>query len=701
MFTGSRFLVTRSPQSTGGTARRPGRPSLRRANGISTTEVVVISGMMVVTALLVMGIFRQEVTKAVTELSRCITGAVTGDVSACGGGGGGGGGTTTAGGPPKVPGMRDAGVAQGLVQAPPGKPGKPGAILPPGLGGPRNTAGAKDLANAKQMLSNFTRRINRGPQMPETAAETFSRWWNQTSIFGANRQLAASQLELEGQADRASRMTNQWLHTARQRLEAGDLNGFNEAMRNAQRYNNLQNTIEGRAASVLGDNADQGMTEAANIRQVSFATAAAIANPTGFVTGQVSGYVVSTAADQVLPDGRVKQVVVGVTTAALTAYAGGMTPGAWQNMGAVTATAGQAAGTFVNVADQVTSVVTTQQIHGNNEAAWEVITAGLTHAAMNTRSGRFADADGNPRTLNDYLTQAPSAQAVRNALENHAVPIGQLDANFQNIANHLKNEYAIATGGEANNAVTFKPLPPDPAYVQAIKDVQGKMPPLSDAEYAAAAKMGQTREMVDLKRAHAMVTGETMFDRETNVAGIQKIQDGEARGKSIYEHQKSGGDKTPFLPMDSGEAKPGQALAKAKQELAAATTPEARAQAQAKVDAAQRFVEQNNTWRDQALDAGHTKAVPNPDGSTRGPVAGDGTTGKPLVADVDSVTSSAARPGENVHNMGAHGMTTTSESQSLSNLQHTATAPAIPARRTPSSCRIPSCSTRPMVGPSW
>ncbi len=662
MFIGSRSRVTRSlqPRNVPATRRRrPWRLRLRRADGISTTEVVVISGMMVVTALLVMGIFRQEVTKAVTELSRCITGAVTGDVGACGGGGGGGGGTTTAAGPPRVPGMRDAGVAQGLVQAPPGKPGLVrGPNLPALPGDPR-------LANARNMLNSFNNRWNSNKAPDLSWQEKGVRLWNATSLFSANRDLVNRQDDLNQMADRSHDQARQWAQLAEQRLNAGDIAGFNDAMNRARRYENQTNRIRGNSASIMADAADQAMSEAADIRQISFETASAIGNPTGYVTGKAAGLVVGTAADQLLPDGRIKQVVVGVTTAAVSAYAGGMTPGAWQNMGAAASQFGQQASNAIGIADTVTSVTTTYTINGAEDAGWEIATNLITQKVMSTKFAGLkdpADPNSTGRSLGDYLANAPSAKAVRDTLEQpgNLVDIGQIDVSVKNAEALASNLYNKATGNAQRDPYTVTPLGADPAYVKTLTS----MPDPTEATHPGlgqmikdAESMGQTREMVLTKIKHAELTGGTFFDRGTQLEATQLIQNGQAVGKTTEQHQKSAGDRSPFLPMDTMESKIGDQVRGAKTPQQQADAADARAY--------------NDHAINEALANNKVKAGDPPPGDTRitGKIAYDPSTNLPFVGDVDPVTNNLSKPGDPIRNGGVIGVGTTREIQDVANLK--------------------------------
>ena len=660
------------------------RPYLRRETGVTTTEVLVISGLIVSIIIGTMFVFRGKMTEAVTNLGNCIAQAAAGDFSGCRGGGAGGP-RRAAADPNKIPGMRDGGVAGGLVMAD-GKPRPPGGKVGPlnaNLNDPR-------LADAHTLLTRFNNRWNSNKPDDPSWQERGVRLWNATSLFSSNRSLNSSQDALNDMADRSHGRAQQWAQLAEQRLNAGDLRGFQDAMNNARRFENVSNRTRGNAASIMADAADQAMSEAADIRQISFETASAIGNPTGYVTGKVTGYVVSTAADQILPDGRLKNVIVAVSSAAAAAYAGGVTPQAWQNLGAAGQSAtnilgtglsasGQAVSNAIGIADSITSVTTTASTQGMEEAGWEVATNLIVHGVMNTKSTKLADADGNARSLNDYISQAPSAAAIKEGLENNLVPLGQLEVNAQNLQNLGDNAYNKARGNFKEDPLTgktkidpttgepykpkdiqYKPLDADPAYVAAFKNhpdpTEATHPGLTQA-IKDGATMGQTPEMVIAKIKHAEITGGTFFDRATQLEATQLIRDGKAVGKTTDQHQKSAGDKAPYLPMDTMESKVGDQVRNAK-------TPKEHA------DAAE-AVKNNDHAINDATAKGKVSVGPPPPGDTRikGPIARDPQTGLPFVGDVDPVTNNLSRPTDPVRDGGVRGLGTTKELQDVSNLK--------------------------------
>lgn len=636
------------------------RPSLRRDAGATTTEVVVIAGVMVSIIIGVLFVFRGKLTTAVTSLGNCVVSAASGDFGACRGGGAGT--TQAAVDPNALPGARGAGVAAGLVMAP--GVGQGVAAGAASLTDPR-------LANARDQLSRFNNRWNGNKPDDPIWQERGVRLWNATSLFSSNRSLNASQDQLNEMADRAHGRAQQWAQTAEARLNAGDLRGFQDAMNNARRYENASNRMRGNASSIMADAADQAMSEAADIRQISFETASAISNPTGYVTGKVTGYVVSTAADQVLPDGRVKQVIVAVSSAAAAAYAGGVTPQAWQNLGAAgqvgtnilgtgLSASGQAVSNAIGIADTLTSVTTTASTQGLEEAGWEVATNLIVHGVMNTKSTKLADADGNARSLNDYISQAPSATAIREKLEADYVPLGQLEVNAQNLQALGRNAYNAATGNDKRDPYSYKPLDADPAYVKTFNehpDPTEKTHPGLGQMIKDAESMGQTRDMVIAKIKHAEITGGTFFDRSTQLEATQLVADGKAVGKTVEQHQKSAGDKAPYLPMDTMESKIGAQVENAK------TFQERNAAADA-------FIA-NEFAIAEAIAKGKVVSGPPPPGDTRikGNIAYDPKTGKPFVGDVDPVSNNLSKPGEPVRDGGARGLGTTKELQDTSNLK--------------------------------
>lgn len=715
---------TLSPSTSRPSAGRTARLSLLRSGtrlrsvgGVTTTEMTVIAGLVVAAIIAVMAIFRAEMLVAMNNLSQCIQGAASGNFGAC-----------TAGAqqaaapanPNAIPGMRNTGVAGGLVMgggtgpnagrgpggaAGPGgaggvggsgrgldgrggpSSGRPGVggSTGPGIAGGMAGAGVaggvgrgmaavpppadpKALAEARAQLNRYNRRRNTGKPDDPSWQEKGVRLWNATSLFSANRNLVSSQDELNEMAGRADNKANQWAQIAEQKLNAGDLQGFQDAIRKSRQYGNSANRMRGDSASIMADAADQAMTEATHIRQISFETASAIGNPTGFVAGKVTGYVVSTAADQILPDGRIKQVVVAVSSAAAAAYAGGMTPQAWQSLGASGSTTilGQAvtaetASFAVGIADQITSATTTYSTQGGEEAAWEIATALITHKVMNTKVNGLGDADGakpgTGRSLNDYLAQAPSATAIRETLENNAVPLGQLEVSAANLRTIAENQYNRATGNNKSDPLTYKPLDADPAYVKTMAETPD--PVLTKAELDAAASMGQTPEMAIAKAKHAQVTGGTFFDRATQLEATQLIQNGKAVGKGTEQHQKSAGDASPFLPMDTRESKLGARAAEA-------TTPAARSEVASDMRANRRAIA-------EAIEKGTVRPGPPPPGDTRikGPIAYEPKSNLPLVGDVDPVTNNLSRPTDPVRDGGVRGLGTYQELQDVSNTKST------------------------------
>lgn len=637
------------------------RPSLRRDAGVTTTEVLVISGLMVSTIIAILFVFRGQLTTAVTTLGNCVVSAASGDFSGCRGGGSSGT-SRAAVNPNALPGARDSGIAAGLVMAP--GVGQGVAAGAAGLADPR-------FANARDQLSRFNGRWSGNKPDDPSLQERGVRLWNATSLFSSNRSLNTSQDQLNEMADRAHGRAQQWAQTAEARLNAGDLRGFQDAMNNARRYENASNRMRGNAASIMADAADQAMSEAADIRQISFETASAIGNPTGYVTGKVTGYVVSTAADQILPDGRVKTVIVAVSSAAAAAYAGGVTPQAWQNLGAAgqvgtnilgtgLSASGQAVSNAIGIADSITSVTTTASTQGLEEAGWEVATNLVVHGVMNTKSTKFGDADGNPRSLNEYISQAPSAAAIRDTLENNLVPLGQLEVNAQNLQALGNNAYNKATGNDKRDPYSYKPLDADPAYVKTFAghpDPTEKTHPGLGQMIKDAESMGQTRDMVIAKIKHAEITGGTFFDRSTQLEATQLVADGKAVGKTVEQHQKSAGDKAPYLPMDTMESKIGAQVEKAK------TLQERNAAADA-------FIANEHAIA-EAIAKGKVTSGPPPPGDTRikGNIAYDPKTGKPFVGDVDPVSNNLSKPGDPVRDGGSRGLGTTKELQDTSNLK--------------------------------
>ncbi|MEW5982512.1 MAG: hypothetical protein AB1806_09095 [Acidobacteriota bacterium] len=690
---------------------------LARTGGASTTEMLVVAGIIVTTILIVLGIFRQEVVTGMQAFGRCTKAVLSGNPSGCSSSPpaqAAGSGQQL---PPGVT-VRNTGLARGLVTNAPGMPGAGstgrggagqgqagrGAGGAPGGGGQDALGGAggarggpggargelaglasgsatgiaaglasvpppadpKALADARAQLASYNRRRNMGKPDDPSWQESAVRLWNATSLFSSNRNLVANQDQLNEMATRAGDKAAQWAQIAEQRLNSGDLQGFQDAMRRSRQYDMASNRMRGNAASVLADAADQAMTEAAHIRQISFETASAIGNPTGYLTGKVTGYVVGTAADYVLPDGRIKQVVVGVASAAAAAYAGGMTPQAWQSFGAAGQTAtnvlgtglsvtGQSAAMAVGIADTVTSVTTTYSTQGGKEAAWEVATALITHGVMNTKVTGLGDADGNPRSLNDYLSQAPSAAAVRETLENNVVPLGQLEVNSQNLAALGQNAYNRATGNDKRDPLSFAALPPDAGYVKTFNETPD--PQLTQAQRDMAASMGQTPELATAKAKHAQITGGTFFDRATQLEATQLIQNQQAVGKGTEQHQKSAGDRAPWLPMDTMESKIGDQVRNAK-------TPEQQA-------AAQKAYDYNEASIHEAVSHGKVTAGPPPPGDTRikGDIAYDPRSGLPWVGDVDPVTNNLSRPTDPVRDGGVTGLGTYRELQDVSNIK--------------------------------
>jgi hypothetical protein len=563
-----------------------------------------------------------------------------------------------------------AGVAGGAASslASAGAAGGTTAAAGVGTAGGAGTPDAMALQTYRNQLTQLTNRIN-GFQQPDLNwQEQGARLWNATSLFQSNRDLVTRQDELNDMANTAHIKAQTWAQVAGQRLEAGDASGFQQAMNNARRYNQMSNGMQGRSASIMADAADQAMGEAANVRQISFATASAIANPVGFVAGQTTGFVVSTVADQVLPDGRVKQVVVGVSSAAAAAYAGGMTPDAWQHMGAAATAFGQSAGYAVGIADQVTSVTTTYNTMGATDAGWEVATALITHGVMNTRIQSLGNGpDGQARSLSQYLSQAPSAAAIKETLENNAVPLGQFEVTAQNI----RSAYEVARGNKPEDPITYRPLDADQAYVKTFGELKDPDPldPKVQEAIKAGERLGQTPEMVIDKLKHAQVTGGTFFDRGTQLEATQLIQDGEAVGKGTPQHQKSAGEVSHYLPMDSMEAKPGQALRAAEQALANATTPQETLKANQDITKAWQAIADNETAIHESLAAGTVAAGPSPDPRIHGRVAYDPETGLPFVGDVDPVTNNLSRPSDPIRNGGERGLGTYRELQDVANLR--------------------------------
>ena len=583
-----------------------------------------------------------------------------------GGGGGGGGGPGGVGPGGGGPGGGGAGGLGGAIG--PGAGGGRGDFTP---GGSTGSADQSPIGKARAQLNAYNRRRGSGGPADLSWQEKGVRLWNGTSIFSSNRSLVSSQDDLNNLASRADNKAHQWAQAAEQKLNAGDLQGFNNAMRKSRKYDMAANRMRGNAASVMADAADQAMSEAADIRQISFETASAIANPTGFVAGKATGYVVQTAADQVLPDGRIKQVVVAVSSAAASAYAGGMTPQAWQNLGAA-GTATNALGTGLNVtaesatyaigiADTLTSVSTTYSTQGGEEAGWEIATNLIVHGVMNTKSTRLGDAEGNARSLNDYLAQAPSAAAVRDAVDNNLVPVGQIEVNAQNLERIANNAYNKATGNVARDPLRIRPLDADPALVQTLNDMPdptaGDNPLITQADLDAAATMGQTREMVITKAKLSQLSGGTFFDRSTQLEATQLIQRGQATGKGVEQHQKSAGDAAPYLPMDTIESKIGAQIRNAR-------TPE---QLQ---DAATAYTN-NNKAIQESIANGTVYAGKPPPGDTRirGDIAYDPKTKLPFVGDVDPVTNNLSRPGDPIRDGGVRGIGTFEEHRHVSDLK--------------------------------
>lgn len=422
--------------------------------------------------------------------------------------------------------------------------------------------------------------------------------------------------------------------------------------------------------------ADSAMGESAAIFQVSSEALAATANPTGYLTGKAVGLGVSTAADAVLPDGRIKQVVVVVGTVVGSAYAGGATPTTWANMGAnASLSAGQQAA--VTYGQMAVSAAVTQQTRGTEEALWEVGLGLGTQGLMQTRVFPPGAANANQRrNLGEVIAQAPSATAARTYLDDNVVPTLNQDVRsiFTRATGNTREAAALSGAQQAQHHTPRNTPPdepqampdPDPGFLRRLADTPE--PVLTPQQRAAAEAAGiDPRIAARLWRA-AIASGESDMYRTTTLAGTRQIADGTGIGKPLEIKGKSNPSNQSRIHRDALESKAGDKLraAQAAYDRARQTGDyDNLPQARRDLTDARRGVRAGNQKNADAVQKGHANV--GIDERTGQAILTDPATGKPFVADVDKFTSTASRPGEQVGNYGSRGFGTPTEMQHLTN----------------------------------
>ncbi|MCX6552437.1 MAG: hypothetical protein NTY02_15775 [Acidobacteria bacterium] len=667
---------------------------------MSTSEVVVISGMMVVTVLLVMGIFRTEVTKAVNNLSRCITGAVTGDVSGCGGGGGAETSQRAAApSPDTVPGMRNEGVARGLVPVGPGGPGGrgPGGPGGRGPGGPGNPAGGVPPpggnrlgANVpsgrdkippdqrKQMQDRFNRIMKiatPGNDGVESNWDTGARLWNRTTGGGA---LEDAMDNSEALGDRAFNHGMQSMRDARQKFDAGDVAGYNAAVRDAQKWfgaaGRNYSAANSAKAEMAGQAADEAQFIADNARKFNTALSA-VANPVGFATGMAVGKGVQSVAEATLPPGAGRDLLVSVTTAGTTI----LLTGAMGNPNVGLKTLQDSATTMA-----VTTTVQNAVMTGAEKGDWsatgqELVIAVITEAVMRAPVMPPKTAGDSRRSLNDVLSVAgeTGGQRIKDEFT------GQAKADATKLAHDSSAELAkppVADGiegaaqGQSHTAKddgpkTTKDLPP--ASDDFKQKLENTTRPNADENKGTFNKAGMNEDTgADILRGN-QASGETDYFRPGDLNASNQMRNGTAIGKPKDLKANSAPELQGAIPADQTKSKAGTAHreAEAKYAEAQASGDSGRiSQAKRNMDEARAHLVAAQANVNKMVAEG--KAVVRRDPKTGADILCDPATGTRFVSDHDKAASTASRDGEPVHNYGDAGQGTAAQAQNYANQQH-------------------------------
>jgi hypothetical protein len=686
--------------------------------------MTVIAGLVVATILVIMMVFRQEVTRAMTSLGRCVAGAASGSLAACGGGGAPQQAASAK--PNAVPGMRNNGIASGLVMATPGGAaggrgaagdaarGAVAGAVPDGVrgtmagtggaaGGARGAAGggpggvggapppgglmlAANIPSGRdkippelrnQMQDRFGRLIRiaaSGNQGVESNWETGARLWNRVTGGGA---MENAMNNSEALGDRAWNRGLQSMRDARQRFDAGDVDGYNASIRDAQRWFGAASRNYAASNSTMADMAGQAADEAKFIadtsRQVNTAIAAA-ANPVGFATGMVVGTGVQTLAEATLPPGVGRDLAVGVTTAALTVYAGGAM-GNPQLLG--TRVLDQTTQMQIGLVNMATNAAHTTVDKGLEAGLQEVMVAAIVDVTMRAPVLPGSSPRDSRRSINDALSvmgeqrgnairdwmKGPEASAAVNHAAGDAAgelsKPGNLDAIDQ--ARQGQSHTTKQDGAPPRE------LPP-PSDDFRTKLEQTPRTPLSPESEAAARAAGINPELgADLVRIAAADGNEIILRPNKNTTASDAIQNGTGYGKSTDIHANTS-ETHGAVPSSQWNSKNGTAFRAASEELrlARASGDTARFdRATANMETARNNLLAAQLDIQRALNSGSYRAEFRPEVNDR--VMIHNGTNRIVYGDHDGYASTASRPGDPLHNYGTYGQGSEAAAQSLAN----------------------------------
>ena len=607
-------------------------------------------------------------------------GAGTGGAGSAGGAGGGGAGGSGSG-------ARGTGAGIGAGLAGSGAGGAGGRGGGGGSGSGAGGSGASGSATVGALATTSDAELDRlrasygrmvgsmqaGNNLPPLNwQEQLAKAWVWASPASLGTDIGASEAQLKTMGDKAWSKAEQQTRLAGMALESGNVEGFKEAVRQRHKWLAVANRNYQRSSSVMADIADRAMAESADTTTLAIEGVSATANPIGYLTGKAVGKGTSLVADRVLPEGRVKQVIVAGATVLGSAAAGSVTPSSWMKMGAdATLTAGQ------NLAISGASLAAQGWVTGHthpdgwNEALFQTALGAATVGVTLTPQYR---------NLNQTLTNSATATSIRGRLDSSG--IGRMmrqSLEARGIKADLEAQHHTAKKSPGPEEAT--PLPdPDPELVPQMDEATiATLTPDQVEQY----RRGGVHEGIGalFSTFTKLFPDVTLSSRGSDLNATSQIWNALAVGKALFTKMKSGPLYLGRLPADVFRSKTGRDWRTAMSEFGTAlrewrsnrsdasweTLAKAAGNAKTKTLDLKKFT----AYGMKAVMQGHAqlKFDDGPDGTGVWTYR-DPETGMNIVADIDLGSMNVRKPGEQVYNYGEYGNMTPSEAQLLANMQH-------------------------------